>query len=76
MRAEEMSDLIQSAMPQARVMVRGDDGAHFEAIIVAPDFRGLARLKRHQHGLRSPGRGHGRSYTRPDDADVDTGRVC
>ena len=48
MRAEEISDLIQSAMPQARVMERGDDGAHFEAIIVAPDFRGLARLKRHQ----------------------------
>ena len=44
-RAEEISDLIQSAMPRARVMVRGDDGAHFEAIIVAPDFRGLARLR-------------------------------
>ncbi len=48
MRAEDISALIQSAMPRARVTVRGDDGAHFEAIIVAPDFRGLARLKRHQ----------------------------
>ena len=48
MRAEDISDLIQSAMPHARVMVRGDDGVHFEAVIVAPEFRGLARLKRHQ----------------------------
>ena len=28
--------------------MRGDDGVHFEALIVSPAFAGLARVRRHQ----------------------------
>ncbi len=39
---------ILSAMPSATVEVRGEDGVHFEALVVSEDFVGLRPLARHR----------------------------
>lgn len=38
-----------AGMPEAEVMVRGDDGVHFEAVVISPVFAGKALLQRHRH---------------------------
>ena len=38
---------IRAGLPVTHLEVRGD-GAHFEAIVVSPDFKGLNRVRRHQ----------------------------
>ena len=40
--------LIIAAMPDARVTVSGDDGVHFEAVVVSPSFAGKSTLQRHR----------------------------
>ncbi|MGV8930874.1 MAG: BolA family protein [Luteimonas sp.] len=40
--------LIQQGLPDARVEVQGDDGVHFEALVVAEVFRGKLPLARHR----------------------------
>jgi acid stress-induced BolA-like protein IbaG/YrbA len=39
---------IQAALPDAHVEVRGDDGVHFEALVVSDRFAGLPPLARHR----------------------------
>lgn len=39
---------IRQGLECTHVEVRGDDGAHFEALVVSPAFAGLARVRRHQ----------------------------
>jgi len=46
--ARFIEDTIRRAMPCEHVEVRGDDGVHFEAVVVSPAFAGLARVRRHQ----------------------------
>jgi acid stress-induced BolA-like protein IbaG/YrbA len=48
MNKETIRDLIASHIACSHIDVRGDDGAHFEATIVAPDFEGKSRVARHQ----------------------------
>lgn len=48
MTKEEIRDLIARAIDCTEIDVRGDDGAHFEATIVAPAFEGKSRVQRHQ----------------------------
>ena len=38
---------IRAGLDVTHLEVRGD-GAHFEAVIVSPDFAGLTRVRRHQ----------------------------
>ncbi len=40
--------LIRQGIDCTHVEVHGDDGAHFEALVVSPAFAGLARVRRHQ----------------------------
>jgi len=40
--------LIIAAMPDAEVAVSGDDGVHFEAVVVSPAFAGKSTLQRHR----------------------------
>ena len=40
--------LIQTGMPDATVQVNGDDGVHFEALVVSPAFAGKLPLARHR----------------------------
>ena len=48
MTADEVTELIESALPEARVRVLTDDDTHFEAVIIAPQFAGKRALQRHQ----------------------------
>jgi acid stress-induced BolA-like protein IbaG/YrbA len=40
--------MISTGLPDARVVVSGDDGVHFEAVVVSPAFRDVPTLKRHR----------------------------
>ena len=48
MRADEIRQLIEAGMPGATVMVQGEDGQHFDAMVVSPAFEGLSMIKQHQ----------------------------
>jgi acid stress-induced BolA-like protein IbaG/YrbA len=48
MTKERIRELIASHIDCATIDVLGDDGAHFEATIVAPAFEGKSRVARHQ----------------------------
>lgn len=43
-----IEQMISAGMPGAEVKVSGDDGVHFEAIVVSPDFVGKGTLQRHR----------------------------
>jgi len=45
---KSIEEAIRGAIECSHLDVRGDDGVHFEALIVSPAFAGLARVRRHQ----------------------------
>lgn len=48
LRAEELRDYIMQGLPCDHVQVLGDDGQHFEAVIVSPQFAGKNMVQQHQ----------------------------
>ncbi len=48
MDADTIRHLIETGLPGARADVRGDDGVHFEATVVAAQFAGKLPLARHR----------------------------
>jgi acid stress-induced BolA-like protein IbaG/YrbA len=48
MTADEVTQLIQAGLPDARIRVRTDDDTHFEAIVIAAQFEGRRSIQRHQ----------------------------
>jgi acid stress-induced BolA-like protein IbaG/YrbA len=48
MDASTIKNLIQTGLPNAKVVVNGADGVHFEATVIDQGFVGLAPLKRHR----------------------------
>jgi acid stress-induced BolA-like protein IbaG/YrbA len=54
-RAEDIQRLIEAGFPGARVAVAGDDGQHFEALIVSADFSGKSLVQQHQLVYRALG---------------------
>jgi acid stress-induced BolA-like protein IbaG/YrbA len=48
MNAETIQRLIEAGLPGARAQVNGDDGVHFEALVVSEAFRGKLPLARHR----------------------------
>jgi acid stress-induced BolA-like protein IbaG/YrbA len=48
MQADTIRQLIEQGLAGARVMVQGDDGAHFEAIVVSDVFEGKSMVEQHQ----------------------------
>ena len=48
MDADTIRTLIEQGLPGAEVEVHGDDGVHFEALVVHPDFAGKLPLARHR----------------------------
>jgi acid stress-induced BolA-like protein IbaG/YrbA len=48
MNAETIQRLIEAGLPGARVQVDGDDGVHFEAVVVSEAFAGKLPLARHR----------------------------
>ena len=51
----EISQRIESALPGAEVRVASEDGVHFSALVVAPQFEGLRAIARHQLVYRALG---------------------
>ncbi|NJK59538.1 MAG: BolA/IbaG family iron-sulfur metabolism protein [Oscillatoriales cyanobacterium SM2_1_8] len=47
MTPEKIAELIRGALPQAEVMVENpyNDGQHFSAVVVAPEFAGLTMIQ-------------------------------
>ena len=54
-RAEDIQRLIEAGLPGAQVRVAGDDGQHFEALIVSADFAGKSLVQQHQLVYRALG---------------------
>ena len=48
MNAETIQQLIEAGLPGARAQVVGDDGVHFEALVVSDAFAGKLPLARHR----------------------------
>lgn len=48
MDAASIQAMIETGLPGAQVSVRGDDGVHFEAEVVAAQFAGKLPLARHR----------------------------
>jgi acid stress-induced BolA-like protein IbaG/YrbA len=48
MNTDEIERLIENHINTEAVEVRSDDGTHFAALVVSPDFDGLRPLQRHQ----------------------------
>lgn len=48
MTANELRSTIRDGLPCDHVEVLGDDGQHFEAVIVSPQFTGKNRVLQHQ----------------------------
>lgn len=48
MQPEEITKLIQSHLPDAKIIVQGDDGQHFQATVIAESFAGVSPVKRQQ----------------------------
>ncbi|MEN8718997.1 MAG: BolA family protein [Oceanococcaceae bacterium] len=46
--ADDIKSWIVAGMPEADVAILGDDGAHFEARIVAAAFEGQSTVARHR----------------------------
>lgn len=48
MNAIEIKKMIQAGLPDADVEVLGDDGQHFEAVVVSATFAGKSLIQQHQ----------------------------
>ncbi len=46
--ANELRGYIMNGLPCDHVEVLGDDGQHFEAVIVSPQFTGKNKVQQHQ----------------------------
>ncbi len=48
MQAEQIKQMIEAGLPGSQAQVFGDDGQHFEAIVVSPAFVGKGMLEQHR----------------------------
>lgn len=48
MQAEQIKQMIETGLPGSQAQVLGDDGQHFEAIIVSEAFVGKNMLQQHR----------------------------
>lgn len=48
MTKDKLKALIEASVQCDYIEVKGDDGVHFEAIIVSPEFENLSMLKQHK----------------------------
>lgn len=55
MTADELKNHIVNGLPCDHAQVLGDDGQHFEAVIVSPQFAGQSRVQQHQRVYQALG---------------------
>jgi len=48
MTPEQIRQMIEAGIPGCEARVRGDDGTHFEALIISDEFRNKTTLQQHQ----------------------------
>ncbi len=48
MTPQDIKSLIEAGIEGSEAIVEGDDGTHFEAIVISDDFEGLSLVKKHQ----------------------------
>ena len=48
MNPEQITQLIQSSIPDADVSVSSDDNVHFTATVISPSFQNLSLIERHK----------------------------
>jgi acid stress-induced BolA-like protein IbaG/YrbA len=48
MDSKTIEQMIGDGLPDAQVVVSGDDGVHFEAVVISPSFVGKSTLQRHR----------------------------
>lgn len=48
MDSKTIEQMISAGLPDAEVIVSGEDGVHFEAVVISPSFSGVPTLKRHR----------------------------
>lgn len=48
MQPDDVKQLIEQGLPGARVTVRGEDGVHFEAVVVSEAFEGKTLVQQHR----------------------------
>ncbi|MFO7641491.1 MAG: BolA/IbaG family iron-sulfur metabolism protein [Candidatus Competibacteraceae bacterium] len=48
MQAQDIQQLIEEQLPDARALVQGDDGVHFEALVVSAAFIGKSLVQQHR----------------------------
>jgi acid stress-induced BolA-like protein IbaG/YrbA len=53
--AENIKTYIEAALPCEHVQVEGDDGRHFQALIVSAQFQGKNTVQQHQMVYKSLG---------------------
>ena len=55
MKASEIKALIEAGLPDASVQVNGDDGQHFDAVVISPSFAGKSLIEQHKMVHRALG---------------------
>lgn len=48
MNASKIEQLIREGLPECEVRVEGDDGVHFEAVVICEAFVDKSRIARHR----------------------------
>jgi acid stress-induced BolA-like protein IbaG/YrbA len=48
MRPETIKQLIESYLPDSRAEISGEDGVHFDAVVISPAFSGKNRIQKQQ----------------------------
>ncbi len=60
MDSKTIEQMIRAGLPGADVRVQGDDGVHFEAVVVSASFAGKSTLQRHRMVYATLGAAMGR----------------
>lgn len=45
---DDIKRLIEDGLPGAEAIIKGDDGSHFEGIVIYADFEGKSMLQQHR----------------------------
>lgn len=48
MTTTQIKAVLETAIPGAQIIIQGDDGVHFDAIVIAAQFEALNRVKQQQ----------------------------
>ncbi|HVT35905.1 MAG TPA: BolA/IbaG family iron-sulfur metabolism protein [Nevskiaceae bacterium] len=48
MNAKDIEKLIEAGLPGSVAQVKGDDGRHFEALVLCPGFEGKSLVQQHR----------------------------